>query len=139
MLNKVLVVDDSEPLHQVYKVTLRRYKCETITALSREEGLEKLTEHTGVDLILLDMNMLRSRVSGLEFIQKVKAQEAYRNIPIIIVTTRGEDYPTDALALTEGNLVKPFISREVHSLIEKLLPHAVSQPASVEDKNLTAR
>jgi two-component system chemotaxis response regulator CheY len=139
MLNKVLVVDDSEPLHQVYKVTLRRYKCETITALSREEGLEKLTEHTGVDLILLDMNMLRSRMSGLEFIQKVKAQEAYRNIPIIIVTTRGEDYPTDALALTEGNLVKPFISREVHSLIEKLLPHAVSQPASVEDKNLTAR
>jgi two-component system, chemotaxis family, chemotaxis protein CheY len=139
MLNKVLVVDDSEPLHQVYKVTLRRYKCETITALSREEGLEKLTEHTGVDLILLDMNMLRSRVSGLEFIQKVKAQEAYRNIPIIVVTTRGEDYPTDALALTEGNLVKPFISREVHSLIEKLLPHAVSQPASVEDKNLTAR
>ena len=139
MLNKILVVDDSEPLHQVYKVTLRRYKCETITALSREEGLEKLTEHTGVDLILLDMNMLRSRISGLEFIQKVKAQEAYRNIPIIIVTTRGEDYPTDALALTEGNLVKPFISREVHSLIEKLLPHAVSQPASVEDKNLTAR
>ena len=138
MLNKILVVDDSEPLHQVYKVTLRRYKCETITALSREEGLEKLTEHTGVDLILLDMNMLRSRISGLEFIQKVKAQEAYRNIPIIIVTTRGEDYPTDALALTEGNLVKPFISREVHSLIEKLLPHAVSQPASVEDKNLTA-
>ena len=138
MLNKILVVDDSEPLHQVYKVTLRRYKCETITALSREEGLEKLTEHTGVDLILLDMNMLRSRISGLEFIQKVKAQEAYRNIPIIIVTTRGEDYPTEALALTEGNLVKPFISREVHSLIEKLLPHAVSQPASVEDKNLTA-
>ena len=73
MLNKVLVVDDSEALHQVYKVTLRRYKCETITALSREEGLEKLAENTGVDLILIDMNMLRSRMSGLEFIQKVKA------------------------------------------------------------------
>ncbi len=138
MLNKVLVVDDSEPLHQVYKVTLRRYKCETITALSREEGLEKLAENTGVDLILIDMNMLRSRISGLEFIQKVKAQKAYSNIPIIMVTTRGEDYPADALALTEGNLVKPFISREVHSLIEKLLPHAASQPVSFEDKNLTA-
>ena len=138
MLNKVLVVDDSEALHQVYKVTLRRYKCETITALSREEGLERLAENTGVDLILIDMNMLRSRMSGLEFIQKVKAQEAYSNIPIIMVTTRGEEYPPEALALTEGNLVKPFISREVHSLIEKLLPHAASQPVSVEDKNLTA-
>ena len=126
MLNKVLVVDDSEPLHQIYKVTFRRYKCETITALRREEGLEKLTEHAGVDLILLDMNMLLSRMSGLEFIKKVKAQEAYGNIPIIIVTTRGEDYPTEALALADVNLEKPFISREVHSLIEKLVPQAVS-------------
>jgi DNA-binding NtrC family response regulator len=48
MLNKVLIVDDSEPLHQNYKVTLRRYKCDVITALSREDGLKKLTENTGV-------------------------------------------------------------------------------------------
>ncbi len=126
MLNKVLVVDDSEPLHQIYKVTLKRYKCETITALRREEGLKKLTEHAGVNLILVDMNMLQSRMSGLEFIKKVKAQEAWGNIPIIIVTTRGKDYPKEALALTEGNLVKPFISREIHSLVEKLFPQAAS-------------
>lgn len=122
MLNKVLVVDDSEPLHQIYKVTLKRYKCEIITALRREEGLKKLTENTGVDLILVDMNMLLSRMSGLEFIKKVKAQEAWSNIPLIIVTSRGKDYPQEALALAEGNLVKPFISREIHSLIEKLFP-----------------
>lgn len=126
MLNKVLVVDDSEPLHQIYKVTLKRYKCEMITAIGREEGLAKLTEHTGVDLILVDMNMLLSRMSGLEFIKKVKAQGAWSNIPIIIVTSRGKDYPKEAFALAEGNLVKPFISREIHALIEKLFPQAAS-------------
>lgn len=126
MLNKVLIVDDSEPLHQIYKVTLKRYRCETITALKREEGLKKLAENSGVNLILVDMNMLLSRVSGLDFIKKVKAEEAYKDIPIIIVTTKGKEYPKEALALADGNLVKPFISKEIHSLMEKLFHQAVS-------------
>ncbi len=126
MLEKVLIVDDSEPLHQIYKVTLKRYQCETITALKREEGLKKLAENSGVNLILVDMNMLTSRVSGLDFIRKVKAEEAYKDIPIIIVTTKGKEYPKEVLALADGNLVKPFISKEIHSLVEKLFSHAVS-------------
>jgi CheY-like chemotaxis protein len=126
MLNKVLIVDDSEPLHQIYKITLKRYKCETITALKREEGLEKLARHDGVDLILVDMNMLLSRMSGLDFIRQVKAQEAWSAIPVVLVTTRGKDFPEEALALAEGNLEKPFVSREIHALIERLFPQAAS-------------
>ncbi len=126
MLNKVLVVDDSEPLHQIYKVTLKRYKCETITALKREEGLKKLAEQGSVDLILVDMNMSLSRISCLDFIKKVKAEEAWSTIPIVIVTTRGKDFPEEALAFADGNLVKPFISREIHALIERLFPQTVS-------------
>jgi two-component system chemotaxis response regulator CheY len=126
MLKKVLIVDDSEPLHQIYKVTLKRYHCETVTALKREEGLKKLAENSDVNLILVDMNMLLSRVSGLDFIKKVKAEEAYKNTPIIIVTTKGNEYQKEALALADGNLVKPFISKEIHSLVEKLFPQAAS-------------
>ena len=101
MLNKILIVDDSEPLHQIYKLTLRRYKCETIMALNREKGLIKLTENPGVTLILLDMNMSLSHMSGLEFIEKVKEQEAYASIPIVIVTTRGKSYAQEASALAK--------------------------------------
>ena len=126
MLNKVLIIDDSEPLHQNYKMTLRRYKCETITALKREEGLEKLTQHPDVNLILVDMNMSLSRLSGLEFIKKVREQEAYADIPIVIVTTRGKDYAEEALAFAAANLIKPFTSSEVHRLIETLFPQTVS-------------
>ncbi len=127
MVTKVLIVDDSEALHQIYRVTLKRYRCETISALSREEGLKKLSEHPGVDLILVDINMSLSRMSSLEFIQRVKEQEAYRNIPIVVISTRGkEDDAKESLPFANANLVKPFTSNEVHRLIEKLFPQDVS-------------
>jgi two-component system, chemotaxis family, chemotaxis protein CheY len=122
MLKKIFIVDDSEPLHQIYKVTVKRYKCETVAALRREDGLTKLADHPDVDLIIVDLNMPLSRMTALEFIRNVKAQEQYANIPIIAVTTRGKNYAQEALALSAGNLVKPFTSNELHSVIEKILP-----------------
>ncbi len=126
MLKKILIVDDSEPLHQIYKLTVRRYKCETITALSREEGLRKLTEHPDVNLILIDFDMPLSRMSALEFIKKVREQEAHANVPIIVITTKAKGHAQEALALAAGNLMKPFTSNEVHKLIEKVFPEALS-------------
>jgi two-component system chemotaxis response regulator CheY len=122
-LNKVLIVDDSEPLHQIYKVTLKRYKCAIITALHREAGLKKLTENPDVNLILIDMKMPTSRMSGTEFIKTVKEQAAFKDIPIVVVSTSGkDDNIQDAIALGQGHLSKPFTSNEVHALIEKLFP-----------------
>ncbi len=126
MLKKILIVDDSEPLHQIYKVTVRRYKCETIPALSREEGLEKLIEHPDVDLILLDLDMPLSRMSALEFIKKVREREAFANVPIIAITIREKSYPPEVLGFAAGNIVKPFTSNEVHKVIEKVFPEALS-------------
>jgi CheY-like chemotaxis protein len=128
-LNKVLIVDDSEPIHQNYRITLKRYKCELITALRREEGLEKLTENPEINLILLDLNMSLSHMSCIEFIQKVKEQEFFKSIPIVAVSTKGqEDKIQKALALTQDNLKKPFTSNEVHALIEKLFPLSSPEP-----------
>jgi two-component system chemotaxis response regulator CheY len=122
-LNKILIVDDSEPLLQIYKVTLKRYKCAIITALYREEGLKKLTENPDVNLILIDTKMPTSRMSGTEFIKKVKEQKAFKDIPIIVVSTPDKDDSTrEAIALGQGHLRKPFTSNEVHALIEKLFP-----------------
>ncbi len=126
MLNKILIVDDSEALHQNYKVTLKRYNCEILTALSREDGLKKLTENAGVNLIFVDMNMALSRMSGMEFIKKVKEQDAYAAIPLIIVTTRGKRYAEEAFTLADGNLIKPFTSNELHAMVEKIIARTAS-------------
>jgi PleD family two-component response regulator len=71
MLKKVLVIDDSALIHQMYKMVLMRYRCEIINALNGQEGLDKLERHPDVDMMLVDINM--PMMNGLEFIQKVKA------------------------------------------------------------------
>ncbi len=126
MLKKIFIVDDSEPLHQIYKVTMKRYKSETITVLRREEGLKQLAEHPDVDLIMVDLNMPLSRMTALDFIKSVKKQEQYASVPIIAITTKGKACVQDALALATGNLVKPFTSNELHALIKKMFPEALS-------------
>ncbi len=124
-LFKVIVVDDSAALQQTYKITLLRYKCHVIPALSGQEGLNLLAENPDTSLLIVDINM--PHMNGFEFIKKVKEYDAYSNIPIIIVSTRGkEDDAEEALAIAQGNLIKPFTSNEVHTLIESLFPQAVS-------------
>lgn len=118
--NKVLVVDDSAPLHQIYKIILTRYKLDVIQALSGQEGLDNLTQHPDVSLLIVDLAM--PRMSGLEFIKKVKEQAAFSKISIIVVTSRGSETDAEeACAFAQGNLKKPFTSNELHALLEKQL------------------
>jgi two-component system chemotaxis response regulator CheY len=120
MLKKVLVVDDSALIHQMYKMVLMRYRCEIIQALNGQDGLDKLEKNHDVSLMLVDINM--PLMNGLEFIQKVKALEKYNNIPIIIVSTEGKEEDTKrGLALgAQGYVKKPFQPSDLHSLIGKL-------------------
>lgn len=119
MQHKVLVVDDSAPLHQIYKIILMRYKCDMISAFNGQEGLDKLTEHPDVNLLIVDLAM--PRMSGLEFIKKVKQQEGLKNISIIVVTSPGGEKDTEeACVFAQGKVKKPFTSNELHALLEKL-------------------
>lgn len=116
--NKVLVVDDSAPLHQIYKIILMRYKFDVIQSLSAQDGLDKLAEHPDVHLLIVDLAM--PRMSGLEFIKKVKKMEGFKDIAIIVVTSRGAEMDAEeACAFAQGSLKKPFTSNELHALIEK--------------------
>ncbi len=119
---KVLVVDDSAALQQIYKLTLSRYKCPVISALSGQAGLNALANNPDTNLLIVDLDM--PQMSGLEFIRKVKEQEAYRNIPVITISTKAtkESDAKEALAFAQGNIIKPFTSNEVHRLIESLSP-----------------
>jgi two-component system chemotaxis response regulator CheY len=120
MLKKVLVVDDSALIHQMYKMVLMRYRCEIIQALNGQDGLEKLEKNPDVNMMLVDINM--PLMNGLEFIQKVKALGKFDSIPIIIVSTEGKEEDTQrGLALgASGYVKKPFQPSDLHSLIGKL-------------------
>ena len=122
MLKKVLIVDDSALIHQMYKMMLMRYKCAIVAAQNGRAGLDKLAQHADVDLVLLDINM--PVMNGIDFIKKVKELGTYEHIPIVISSTEGKEEDTKrGIALgARGYVTKPVQSSDLHAVIESLLP-----------------
>jgi len=122
MLKKIMVVDDSALIHQMYKMALSRYKCTILAAKNGQEGLNLLAKNPDIDLILLDINM--PIMSGLEFLQEVNELGSYSNIPIVIQSTEGKEDDTNrGMEMgAAGYITKPVQMMKLHSLIEKLVP-----------------
>ena len=120
-LSKILVVDDSQLIHSMYRLVLNRYKnCKIVDAMNGLEALDVLSRENDFSLILLDINM--PVMNGLQFMEKIKAENLYKHIPIIVISTEGkEDDTLRALKLgASGYVVKPFKSHTLYELIEKI-------------------
>lgn len=115
---KVLVVDDSKLIHKMFEVMLRSYSL--VHAMDGREGLERLHEHPDIDLVLLDINM--PSMNGFEFLDEVKGSEAFRKVPVVIVSTEGKDQDTlrGLQAGAAAYIKKPFRNDEILELIERL-------------------
>jgi two-component system chemotaxis response regulator CheY len=122
MLKKVMVIDDSNLIHQMYRMVLMRYRCKIIHAQNGQDAMEKLTKDSDVNLILVDINM--PVMNGLDFIRKIKETGKYEHIPIVIVSTEGREEDTQrGIALgARGYVKKPFQPSELHALIDTLYP-----------------
>jgi two-component system chemotaxis response regulator CheY len=64
------------------------------------------------------------KMNGLEFLQKVKSEGAYATIPVIMLTTEGQDEEKEkAIALGASDyVVKPFKPSQLLTLLEEILP-----------------
>jgi len=112
MLKKVLIVDDSALIHQMYKMVLMRYRCEIIDALNGQEGLDYLAKHPDISLVLLDINM--PLMNGLEFMKKFKEIGKYNHVPVVIVSTEGKEEDTmRGLALGAKGMSRSRSSRAI--------------------------
>lgn len=120
---EVLVVDDSKVMRDMVVACLRPYPGLNFThASSGLEAIERLSLKP-YDLIVLDLNM--PDIGGIEVVEFVRGQDTLRHLPIIIVTTRGDE-ASRAKALGAGAncfMTKPFkpdaILAEVKSLLER--------------------
>ena len=83
---KILLVDDSQTVLLMHKMILGKW-WQVVTARDGQEGVEKALSEKP-DLILMDVVM--PRVNGFEAVAKLRQQDATRDTPIIMVTTRGE-------------------------------------------------
>lgn len=129
MLKKVLVVDDSALLHQMYRLILDRYKCEISDAMNGQEALDLLATDNGIQLIILDLNM--PVMNGVQFLEKASILGITRRIPVIIISAEGKEEDTlRGLKLgAKGYLEKPFNPGDLHDLIGKLMPEPAPYPA----------
>lgn len=120
---EVLVVDDSKVMRDMVVACLRPFPGLTFThASSGLEAIERLSLKP-FDLIVLDLNM--PDIGGIEVVEFVRGQDTLRHLPIVIVTTRGDE-ASRARALSAGAdrfMTKPFtpdaILSEVKGLLER--------------------
>jgi len=120
-LSKILIVDDSQLIHSMYRLVLNRYEgCKICDAMNGLEALDILSRENSFDLILLDINM--PVMNGIQFMEKLKKENIYRQIPIIVISTEGKEEDTlKALKLGAwGYIVKPFKPHVLYELIEKV-------------------
>jgi two-component system chemotaxis response regulator CheY len=122
MSRKMLTVDDSPSVRKLVKFTLKAKGFEVNSAGDGVEALE-LVKQQDFDAIILDINM--PRMNGLEFLKHLKASEQFASIPVIMLTTEGQDDDKDkAVALgATAYMVKPFKPTQLLTLIEKIIPN----------------
>lgn len=122
VLKKLLVVDDSQLIHNMYRLVMNRYQgCKISDAMNGLEALDILSKEKDFDIILLDINM--PVMNGIQFMEKLHKESLYRHIPIIVISTEGREEDTlRALKLgAAGYVVKPFKPHMLHELIEKIM------------------
>ena len=118
----VLVVDDSKVMREMIVACLRAEPTLVFAhAASGLEAIEKLSLKP-FDLVVLDLNM--PDIGGIEVVEFVRGQDQLKALPIIIVTTRGDE-ASRTQALEAGAslfMTKPFtpeaILAEVRTLLE---------------------
>jgi two-component system alkaline phosphatase synthesis response regulator PhoP len=84
---KILIVDDSPTAILWQRLILEADPYDIVVANDGEEGVQVARDEMP-DLILLDVVM--PRMSGFEALRALRAEESLRNVPILMVTTRGE-------------------------------------------------
>lgn len=119
---KLLVVDDSSTMRRIIKNTLVRLGHKDV--LEAEHGVEAwdlLSQNDDIKVLITDWNM--PEMNGLELVKKVRAEEKYVDMPIIMVTTEGgkAEVITALKAGVNNYIVKPFTPQVLKEKLEDVL------------------
>jgi two-component system chemotaxis response regulator CheY len=119
----VLIVDDSAAIRKILQRVLRQAEVPVGTVFEAGDGVEALAtlRKQKIGLILSDINM--PNMDGLEFLSKVKAEEAWKDLPVVMVSTEGSQ--TKVLEAVElgaaGYVRKPFTADQIKEKLTGLI------------------
>jgi two-component system chemotaxis response regulator CheY len=120
-MKNVLIVEDSKAIRSMIRVSLE--EAGGFFAVEAGNGFEalKTLPTRRFDLIITDINM--PDINGLELIGFVKSNPAYKDLPLIIVSTEKSDEDKKrGMALgASGYVVKPFTREELMAAVKNVL------------------
>ena len=118
---RILVVDDSVTMRRIMINSLGKlgYK-DVIEAVDGKDAIGKLYSED-INFIITDWNM--PEMSGLDFVTAVREDEKFKNVPILMVTTRSlkEDVVVALKAGVDNYVAKPFTPEVLQEKINAIL------------------
>ncbi|BCL83469.1 Hpt domain-containing protein [Ktedonobacteria bacterium brp13] len=122
----ILVVDDSPSVRRVVSTMLKQNGWAVQMARDGVEALEMISNETPA-AVLLDVEM--PRMDGYELISTVRAQEQYRTLPLIVLTSRAASkHQQRAMSLGASSyVVKPYQDEELLNTINSLVYGAATR------------
>ncbi len=129
-MHKILIVDDSPTIRKMVRASLQALESsEFVEAATGLEAIEQLAV-TRVQLMVLDLNM--PDMHGIDVLNFVRRQQQLQNLPIVVLTTRGDDASrqTAEQAGATMYLTKPFAPQVLANAVRQLLIKTADAPAS---------
>ena len=118
---RCLVVEDSQVMRQLLVFALQRVRELDVT--EADDGVDALRKLSGnrFDIIITDINM--PIMDGLKLVKRIRSDETYKDVPIIIITTEGSQEDRQrALALgANAYITKPIQAPQVIAKVKELL------------------
>ena len=139
MAKRILVVEDEAPIREMLCFVLEQKGYETVEAEDYADGLAKVREPYP-ELIVLDWMMPGG--SGIQFIKQLKQDEVTRQIPVVMLTARGEeeDKVRGLEAGADDYITKPFSPKELtarlHAVMRRVSPTSVDEVIEVQGLKL---
>jgi len=117
---KVLVVDDEIHIIHVVAIKLRNNGYDVISADNGAQAFELACEEKP-DIVITDFQM--PIMTGLELVQKLRQNEATKDIPVILLTARNFAIPKEQQEQLQisGCLSKPFSPKELLANVKDIL------------------
>ncbi|RMD51388.1 MAG: response regulator [Ignavibacteria bacterium] len=119
---KFLVVDDSTTMRRIVGNSLKNLGWNDIVeAENGQDAIGKLQSNPDINFVITDWNM--PVLSGLDLTKTIRSSERFKNIPILMVTTRGvKDDILEALQAKVNNyVIKPFTPQILKEKIDQVL------------------
>ncbi|MCH7823738.1 MAG: response regulator transcription factor [Acidobacteria bacterium] len=130
---RILVIEDDPDILEILEYNLANEGFEVVCATDGERGLREAASNKPA-LVLLDLML--PGIPGLEVCRRLRSEPDLRNVPIIIVTAKGEE--ADAVAGLEVGaddyVTKPFRIRELMARVNAVLRRTAEPPPLDESR-----